>query len=61
MGTGSRHPWSAAPAVTARNYSYAAQRSELQRLLTQWVPQLETLKDVRKVRWSIDVDPIDTY
>jgi primosomal protein N' (replication factor Y) len=39
----------------------ATQRTELQHLLTQWIPQLETLKDSRKVRWSIDVDPIDTY
>ena len=38
-----------------------AQRTELQRLLKQWIPQLETLKDIRRVRWSIDVDPIDTY
>ena len=37
------------------------QRTELQRLLKQWIPQLETLKDARRVRWSIDVDPIDTY
>jgi len=39
----------------------ATRRTELQHLLTQWIPQLETLKDSRKVRWSIDVDPIDTY
>jgi primosomal protein N' (replication factor Y) len=39
----------------------AAQRSELQRLLTSWVPQLDALKSARRVRWSIDVDPIDTY
>jgi len=34
-------------------------RSELQQLLTHWVPQLETLKQARRVRWSIDVDPVD--
>ncbi len=39
----------------------ATQRVKLQNLLKQWVPQLETLKDARKVRWSIDIDPIDTY
>jgi primosomal protein N' (replication factor Y) len=38
-----------------------AQRAELQRLLTAWIPQLDTLKSARRVRWSIDVDPIDTY
>ena len=36
-------------------------RSELQQLLKDWVPQLETLKQARRVRWSIDVDPVDTY
>ncbi|VAW80541.1 Helicase PriA essential for oriC/DnaA-independent DNA replication [hydrothermal vent metagenome] len=39
----------------------SAQRVKLQSLLKQWVPQLESLKDSRKVRWSVDVDPIDTY
>jgi primosomal protein N' (replication factor Y) len=34
-------------------------RSALQQLLTHWVPQLETLKQARRVRWSIDVDPVD--
>lgn len=34
-------------------------RSYLQRLLARWVPQLEHLKTARKVRWSLDVDPID--
>ncbi len=36
-------------------------RAELQRLLTQWIPQLETLKEARRVRWSIDVDPVDLF
>ena len=36
-------------------------RAELQRLLEHWVPQLETLKQARRVRWSIDVDPVDTF
>mgnify|MGYP001818348328 FL=1 len=34
-------------------------RAELQQLLTHWIPQLETLKQARRVRWSIDVDPVD--
>jgi len=37
------------------------QRPLLQQLLQTWVPQLPTLKDARRVRWSIDVDPQDTY
>jgi primosomal protein N' (replication factor Y) len=36
-------------------------RSELQQLLEHWVPQLETLKPARRVRWSIDVDPVDMF
>ncbi|MEJ2360986.1 MAG: primosomal protein N' [Gammaproteobacteria bacterium] len=38
----------------------AAQRSRLQQLLAQSLPRIESLK-MSKVRWSIDVDPIDTY
>jgi primosomal protein N' (replication factor Y) len=38
-----------------------AQRAALQHLLTSWIAQLDTLKSARRVRWSIDVDPIDTY
>ncbi len=37
------------------------QRPALQRLLQDWVPQLHTLDSARRVRWSIDVDPLDTY
>jgi primosomal protein N' (replication factor Y) len=39
----------------------AQERPALQRLLTDWIPRLNTLPDARRVRWSIDVDPIDTY
>jgi primosomal protein N' (replication factor Y) len=38
-----------------------AHRPQLQRLLTTWIPQLQALKSARRVRWSIDVDPVDTY
>lgn len=38
----------------------AEQRGTLQRLLRVWVPALETLKSGRRVRWSVDVDPVDT-
>ncbi len=37
----------------------AAERADLHRLLAQLVPSLESLKQTRKVRWSLDVDPMD--
>ena len=37
------------------------QTGRLQQLLGQLVRQLEGLKSARRVRWSIDVDPADTY
>ncbi len=37
------------------------QRKNLHRLLNWWVPQLQQLPAARKVRWSIDVDPYDTF
>ncbi|MBI5041677.1 MAG: primosomal protein N', partial [Gammaproteobacteria bacterium] len=37
----------------------ARDRKRLHRLLTNWVPRLGELKSARKVRWSLDVDPID--
>ena len=36
-------------------------RSSLQQLLTPWLQRLETLKSGRKVRWSIDVDPLEMF
>ena len=36
-------------------------RAALHHLLSQWMPQLETLKSGRKVRWSLDVDPVDLF
>ncbi len=39
----------------------AENRSPLQRLLGEIVPKLDGLPDARKVRWSVDVDPADTY
>ncbi len=36
-------------------------RKKLQSLLGLLVPQLYLLKEARKVRWSIDVDPVDLY
>ena len=37
------------------------QRPALQKLLADWVPQLQQLPSARRVRWSIDVDPIDLF
>jgi primosomal protein N' (replication factor Y) len=36
-------------------------RAALQQLLKQLVPQIQTLKLANKVRWSIDVDPVDLF
>ena len=37
------------------------QRPALHTALGQWIPLLYLLKSARKVRWSIDVDPVDLY
>ncbi|MFZ5588112.1 MAG: primosomal protein N' [Pseudomonadota bacterium] len=37
----------------------APQRAALHRFLTAWLPELEALKLARKVRWSLDVDPME--
>ena len=36
-------------------------RAVLQQLLKKLVPQIQTLKLANKVRWSIDVDPVDLF
>jgi primosomal protein N' (replication factor Y) len=36
-------------------------RKRLHQLLSWWVPQLQLLPSARKARWSIDVDPYDTF
>ena len=38
-----------------------AQRKKLQSLLDQLIPAFYKMKEAKKVRWSIDVDPIDLY
>ncbi len=38
-----------------------AQRKQLHLLLNWLMPEIEKLKQARKVRWSLDVDPIDLY
>ncbi len=39
----------------------SAERKSLHQCLRQWLPQLAQLKSAKQVRWSIDVDPYDTY
>ncbi|NOX42814.1 MAG: primosomal protein N' [Gammaproteobacteria bacterium] len=36
-------------------------RASLHQLLQHWTPRLETLKQARKVRWSLDVDPMEMF
>ena len=33
----------------------------LQRLLAVWLPEIEALPEARRVRWSIDVDPLELF
>ena len=37
----------------------ASSRTALHRLLATWLPQIGDLPQARKVRWSIDIDPMD--
>ena len=37
------------------------QRKQLHLLLNDLMPKIEKLKQARKVRWSLDIDPIDLY
>ena len=39
----------------------AEQRPALQLALMRWMPRIYELMSARKVRWSIDVDPMDLY
>jgi primosomal protein N' (replication factor Y) len=39
----------------------AARRGPLHAALRDWLPALRALKSARRVRWSLDVDPIDLY
>jgi len=59
-------PVSAPMAKRAGNHHFQLllqnnQRKDLQLLLDQLIPQLYTLKEAKKVRWSLDVDPVDLY
>ncbi len=47
--------------IRAQLLLVARDRKRLHKLLAGWVPRLSELKSARKVRWSIDVDPIDLF
>jgi primosomal protein N' (replication factor Y) (superfamily II helicase) len=40
---------------------HATSHSPLQRLLARWVPLLEAAPGARKVRWALDVDPLELF
>jgi len=39
----------------------SADRTALHRFLNEWLPELEQLKSARRVRWALDVDPIELF
>jgi primosomal protein N' (replication factor Y) len=55
-------------AMTRRAARYHAQllieardRAPLHRLLTEWLPRVESLKTPRDLRWSLDIDPLELF
>ena len=59
-------PVSAPMAKRAGNYHFQLllqnnHRKNLQLLLDQLIPELYRLKEAKKARWSLDVDPVDLY
>jgi primosomal protein N' (replication factor Y) len=40
---------------------HATAHAPLQRLLARWLPAVEELPEARRVRWSLDVDPIELF
>ncbi|TPQ26266.1 primosomal protein N' [Methylomonas koyamae] len=69
LGAGSTQvlgPVAAPMARRAGAYRYqlllqSAQRKDLHRLLDALVPRIHQLPEAKKVRWSLDVDPLDLY
>jgi primosomal protein N' (replication factor Y) len=68
-GTASVTVWGPVPATMERRAGrfraqlllQSARRGDLQQLLSNLVLQLEADRRARLVRWSVDVDPADTY
>lgn len=59
-------PVAAPMAKRAGRYHYqlllqANRRTDLRLVLDQLVPQIPRLKEAKKVRWSLDIDPVDLY
>jgi primosomal protein N' (replication factor Y) len=58
-----------APATMARRAGHhrsqlllqSASRAALHRCIAAWLPQVETLAEARRVRWSLDIDPADLH
>jgi primosomal protein N' (replication factor Y) len=40
---------------------HAASHAPLQRLFARWLPAIEEWPEARKVRWSLDVDPLELF
>ncbi len=40
---------------------HAPTHAPLQRLFSRWLPAVEQLPEARKVRWSLDVDPLELF
>jgi primosomal protein N' (replication factor Y) len=40
---------------------HAPSHAPLQRLLAHWLPVIEELPEARRVRWSLDVDPLELF
>ena len=39
----------------------ARDRAPLHRLLSEWLPRVESLKSPRDLRWSLDIDPLELF
>jgi primosomal protein N' (replication factor Y) len=39
----------------------ATERTLLHRFLDGWLPQVEALPEARRVRWALDVDPLELF
>jgi primosomal protein N' (replication factor Y) (superfamily II helicase) len=39
----------------------SADRGALHRFLGQWIPHVDALPEARRVRWDLDVDPLDLF
>ena len=39
----------------------SADRSSLHQFLDSWLPRVEQLPSARRVRWALDVDPMELF